>query len=202
MSVVDPAHLQAAELAEPPAPAGARPAPAAPAGRRAKTWKPPVSKSDVIVFLLAANMIGLVGLGIRVYRGDKPTVVTVGITQLARDYMGRLATSNVTPDQARLKTQMFLSVVQDTVRNAALKKGMIVMPRECVLAGEYSDLTGDVARAVNETLQRVVAPAAPALPPGLGVQSTPLTAPAASPSTSPAVSMSPLEGVGGVNVGP
>ena len=138
----------------------AAPAPAPPPPARRKAL---VSRQDVIVFLLAANMIGLIGLGVRVYRGDKPTVVTVGITQMARDYMGRVAASNISPEEARIRTQMFLAVVQDTVRTAAARKGMVVMPRECVLGGEFSDITADVSQAVNQAMQHRAAqiPAAP-----------------------------------------
>jgi hypothetical protein len=131
---------------------------------------------DLIVILLAANMIGLVGLGVRVYRGEKPTVVTVGITQMARDYMGRLAASSVTPEEARIRTQMFLAVVQDTVRTAAARRGMVVMPRECVLGGEFSDMTADVSRAVNAALQHRAGagppPPAPASLPPIALPST------------------------------
>jgi len=113
-------------------------------------WKP--GMNDVLILLLAANMIGTVGLGIRVYRGSRPTVVTVGVTQLTREYVARLATSQITPQEANIRTQMFMSVAQDAVKKAATDKGVIVMARECVLAGEFADVTSDVGRAVNATM--------------------------------------------------
>jgi hypothetical protein len=108
----------------------------------------------LVAALLALNFIGLIGLGARVYRGDKPTVVTVGITQMSRAYMAKLATTNITPQEARIRTQLFLAVAQDAVKLAANRKGIIVVPRECVLAGEYSDMTAEVERAVTETMDR------------------------------------------------
>lgn len=115
---------------------------------------PAITRNDVVAALLVLNFIGLIGLGARVYRGDKPTVVTVGITQMSRAYMAKLATTNITPQEARIRTQLFLAVAQDAVKLAANRKGIIVVPRECVLAGEYSDMTAEVERAVTETMDR------------------------------------------------
>lgn len=110
--------------------------------------------------LLVVNLLGLVGLGAHAVRGDKPVVVVVGITQLAREYMAKLATSNVSPEEARIRTELFLAVAQEAVRNAASRKGLLVVPRECVLAGEYGDITEDVAKAVEATIaQRTGHPA-------------------------------------------
>jgi hypothetical protein len=132
----------------------------------------------VVTALLVLNLFGLIGLGVRVYRGDKPAVVTVGITQMARDYMAKLATSNVSPQEARIRTQLFLAVAQDAVKQAASRKGILVVPRECVLAGEYTDMTAEVARAVGATMDRratsggAAAPAA-ALPAAGGIDAAP-----------------------------
>lgn len=134
--------------------------PGAPRSRRRGIGLPPVSKNDVIIFLLAVNLIGLVGLGIRVYRGGKPTVVTVGITQMTRDYVARLAGAPMTPEEAQIRTKLYLSVAQDAVRRAADKKGVLVLPRECVLAGEYADITPDVEKSVTATIEER-APMAP-----------------------------------------
>jgi hypothetical protein len=143
--------------AGPPAAAGAKPQPT-------KRKAPLIRREDVILFLLVANMIGLVGLGIRVYRGDRPTVVTVGVTQLSREYLAKLATTNVSPDEARVRTQMFLAVAQDAVKRAVTRKGVLVLPRECVLAGEFEDLTPEVAKAVTATMEaKVAATALPAI---------------------------------------
>jgi hypothetical protein len=149
---------------------------------RAASPKPkrpwPISRNEVVTALLVLNLFGLIGLGVRVYRGDKPAVVTVGITQMARDYMAKLATSNVSPQEARIRTQLFLAVAQDAVKQAASRKGILVVPRECVLAGEYTDMTAEVARAVGATMDRratsggAAAPAA-ALPAAGGIDAAP-----------------------------
>jgi hypothetical protein len=147
------------------------PGPPTPTPSKPRAWLP-VTRNDLILVLLAVNLIGLLGLGVRVYRGDKPTVVTVGITQLAREYMAKLATTNITPQEARVRTQLFLAVAQDAVKMAANRKGIIVVPRECVLAGEYSDMTAEVSKAVAATLDRKTASAPDRLPtPGLGAAS-------------------------------
>ncbi len=151
-----------------PAPAAVEAAPgpgAKPAGKRRRL---PFSHVEVLTLLLAINTIAIVGLGVRVYRGDKPTVVTVGITQMSREYMARLATApNVTPQEASIRTRLYLAVAQEAVKDAATKKGILVLPRECVLAGEYSDVTADVSKAVNammETRLRATPVAGPLLP--------------------------------------
>lgn len=135
----------------PPAKSGEEPS------RPSRRWRLPFSALEGLAVLSAANLILTVGLGVRVYRGDKPTVMTVGITQMTREYMARLATTpGVTPQEANLRTRLYLAVAQDAVKTAAANKGVLVVPRECVLAGEYADLTGDVARAVNATMQAKV----------------------------------------------
>lgn len=129
------------------------PAPVVPkAAPRRKHWSP--ARGDVVIVLLTLNLLGLVALAARVLHGDRPTVVTVGITQMAREYTARLATANIRPEEARIRTQLFLAVAQDAVRQAAGQKGVLVMPRECILAGEYADITGEVSRAVATTLDR------------------------------------------------
>lgn len=102
--------------------------------------------------LTLLNLVGLLALGAHAVRGDKPVVVVVGITQMAREYMAKLATSNVSPEEARIRTELFLAVAQEAVRSAASRKGLLVVPRECVLAGEYGDITEDVAKAVEATI--------------------------------------------------
>lgn len=135
------------------------PATAAPGGPHERKPRLAIKRSDIVPALLVVNLVGLVGLGLRVYRGDKPAVVTVGITQLAREYMAKLATSNVSPAEARIRTQMFLAVAQDAVKQAAGRRGIIVVPRECILAGEFSDMTAEVSKAVTATMDQKALPA-------------------------------------------
>lgn len=125
------------------------------------------SKQDLLIILLAINFIGLVGLGIRVYTGaEKPMVVTVGVRQLTGDYLATLASSNVAPPEAAARTQLFLSVAQDSLKRVAVDKNVLVLARECVLAGEHIDLTNDVGKMVRANLDQAsggLAAAAPAL---------------------------------------
>jgi hypothetical protein len=149
-----------------------------PARASKESWRP--SKVDVLILVLAANLVATAGLGIRVYRGSKPTVVTVGVTQLTGEYVSKLATSNITPQEAAVRTQLFMSVAQDTVRRAASDKGVIVMARECVLAGEFADITPDVGRSVEATMAKTKSPLVPAvvpqLPPRAGMLPGPIDA--------------------------
>lgn len=118
--------------------------------RRFRLQRP--SRKGLVAGLMIVNVVALLGLGVKAYRGDKPVVVVVGITQLAREYMAKLATSNVSPEEAKIRTELFLAVAQEAVRSAANRKGLLVVPRECVLAGEYGDITEDVAKAVEATM--------------------------------------------------
>lgn len=130
----------------------ARPAtPPPPAPLRRRSWPWP-GRETLVTLLLIVNLAGLAGLGLHAWRGAKPVVLVVGITQLAREYMAKLATANVSPQEAKVRTELFLAVAQEAVRDAADRKGVLVVPRECVLAGEYGDITEDVAKAVSATL--------------------------------------------------
>lgn len=115
--------------------------------------------TEALAVALAVNMVATGCLTYRVmFRPEQPKVITVGVGQLTREYVSRLATSpSITPQEVELRTKLFMAVAQDAVKNASTQKGVIVMPRECVLAGEYADATTEVGRAVNEKLGKVAA---------------------------------------------
>ena len=127
--------------------------------------------TEGLAVALAVNMVATGCLTYRVmFRPEPPKVITVGVGQLTREYVSRLATSpSITPQEVELRTKLFMAVAQDAVKNASTQKGVIVMPRECVLAGEYAHATTEVGRAVNDKLGKVAAtglsPASPT--PGL-----------------------------------
>lgn len=130
--------------------------------------KKPLGLVEALAVLLAVNLVATGCLTYRVYRGDRPKIVTVGVGQLTREYVSRMATSpNMSPSEVETRTKLFMAVAQDAVRNASHEKGVIVMPRECVLAGEYADATADVGKVVSARLEKdlpmkTAAPAAPA----------------------------------------
>jgi hypothetical protein len=131
--------------------------------RRPMTWLP--TKSDVIIILLALNLIGLIGLAIRVYTAaPKPMVVTVGVRQLTGEYLAKISTTNITPEEAGVRTQLFLSVAQDALRRLAVDKGVVIMARECVLGGEYSDVTDELSKSVEKKLNAASGGLAAAVP--------------------------------------
>lgn len=141
----------------------------------------PLGLTEALAVLLAVNMIATGCLTYRVYKGDRPKIVTVGVGQLTREYVSRLATSpNMSPSEVETRTKLFMAIAQDAVKNASSDKGVIVMPRECVLAGEYADATELVGKAVSARLEKdLPLKAAPAPSPAAGpaAPSGPLVAP-------------------------
>jgi hypothetical protein len=89
---------------------------------------------------------------VKIVREDQPMIVTVGVREMSQGYVSRLALSDITPEEARVKTEMFLAVTQDTVRRAAASKNVLLLARECVLAGETADITKEVGDAVQLAL--------------------------------------------------
>lgn len=124
-----------------------------------------------VVGLLALNMIFTGGVLVRQLQGTKPVIATVGVRQLTNDHVAKMATArNMTPEEARIRTELFLSVAQDSMKRMSTQKGVVVLARECVLAGEYADVTFDVAKSVNAVLSQAsggLAATAPLGPPAM-----------------------------------
>src|SRR5690606_24522429 len=100
-----------------------------------------VSVQDVLVVGLAGVVIAQAVLFIRMERGRPPEIVTVGVRQITQEYVAGLATSEMSPEEARIRTELYLAVAQDTIRRMSVDKDVLVVARECVLAGEHADLT-------------------------------------------------------------
>lgn len=113
-------------------------------------WLP--SQAQILILIIVALSISNLALWVRLVRADHPLIVTVGVRELSQRYVAKMALSDITPQQAAIKTQMFLTVTQDTVRRAASNKNVLLLARECVLAGEAADITGEVEEAVNSAL--------------------------------------------------
>ena len=134
-------------------------------------WLP--SQAQILILIIVALSISNLALWVRLVRADHPLIVTVGVRELSQRYVAKMALSDITPQQAAMKTQMFLTVTQDTVRRAAANKNVLLLARECVLAGEAADITAEVEEAVNsalgQTTARVLSPQmASGLPTGVG----------------------------------
>lgn len=142
--------------------------------------KRPLGLTEALAVALAVNMIATGCLTYRVYKGDRPKIVTVGVGQLTREYVSRLATSpNMSPSEVETRTKLFMAIAQDAVKNASSDKGVIIMPRECVLAGEYADATEIVGKAVSARLEKDLPLKPAAAPPraGAAAPALPLVAP-------------------------
>ena len=113
-------------------------------------WLP--SQAQILILIIVALLISNLALWVRLVRSDHPLIVTVGVRELSQRYVAKMALSDITPQQAAMKTQMFLTVTQDTVRRAAANKNVLLLARECVLAGEAADITAEVEEAVNSAL--------------------------------------------------
>jgi hypothetical protein len=113
-------------------------------------WLP--SQAQILILIIVALLISNLALWVRLVRSDHPLIVTVGVRELSQRYVAKMALSDITPQQAAMKTQMFLTVTQDTVRRAAANKNVLLLARECVLAGEAADITAEVEQAVNSAL--------------------------------------------------
>ncbi|MGH6977788.1 MAG: TrbI F-type domain-containing protein [Brevundimonas sp.] len=83
-----------------------------------------------------------------------PVIMTVGISQLTKNYMAELALSNLPPEEVGVRTELFLSVTQDTLRRAATEDNVLLIAREAVLAGNAIDVTEDVNAAVKAAMKQ------------------------------------------------
>ena len=61
---------------------------------------------DGLVVGLAVMVIAQACLFIRMERGRPPQIVTVGVRQITQEYVARLATSNVSQEEARIRTEL------------------------------------------------------------------------------------------------
>ncbi len=83
-----------------------------------------------------------------------PTIMTVGIRHLTQNYMAQMAMSELSPEEVAVRTELFLSVTQDTLRRAAEEQNVLLVAREAVLAGNAIDVTEDVDVAVQAALKQ------------------------------------------------
>lgn len=113
---------------------------------------------DGLVLALAGVIVAQAVLFIRMERGRPPEIVTVGVRQITQEYVSKLATSDISQEEARIRTELYLALAQDTIRRLAVADDVLVVARECVLAGEHADLTPQVSRAVQAAFAKASAP--------------------------------------------
>jgi len=120
---------------------------------------------DGLILVLAAVVVAQVVLFVRLDKQVSPRIVTVGVRQITQQYVGELAASDVSQEEARIRTALYLAVAQDVIKRMSVADGVLIVARECVLAGEHADLTPQVATAVSAAFSRASAAPAPALSP-------------------------------------
>jgi len=106
-------------------------------------------KGQAAVAAIAILAISNVATWVKLTREQQPMIVTVGVREMSQGYVSQLALSNITPEEAAVKTELFLAATQDTVKRAAANKNVLLLARECVLAGEAADITKEVGEAVK-----------------------------------------------------
>lgn len=114
---------------------------------------------DGLVVALAAIAVAQAVLFIRMERTRPPEIVTIGVRQITQEYVSRLATSNISAEEARIRTELYLAVAQDTIRRMSVEDGVLVVARECVLAGEHADLTVQASKAVRAAFDKAASSA-------------------------------------------
>lgn len=114
-----------------------------------------VTAVEVAIFLLVINLCAVAALYIKTERDKAPIVATVGVTALARNYEAQFANDpNATPELVKLKTNIFMGSAEQAVKAISQKQHMIILARECVLAGEAKDLTPDLQQIVDTALKK------------------------------------------------
>ena len=109
--------------------------------------------AQALVLVLGVSLLSNVGLWLHVRDLEKgPTVAVVGVREMTQSYLRRVATSDVTPDEAAIRAKAFLAVAQDQMSRMVTTKGRLVLARECVLSGEAQDLTPELASSVEKKL--------------------------------------------------
>jgi hypothetical protein len=136
----------------------------------AREWLPP--KSQMAALAIAGLTISNVATWVLLTRNDPPEVMTVGVREMTQSYMASIALSEITPEEAGVQMDLFMSVTQDTLQRAGRGKNVLLLARECVLAGQADDVTQEVGEAVRAAMARAggARPIANATPAPTGAQ--------------------------------
>lgn len=136
----------------------------------AREWLPP--KSQMAALAIAGLTISNVATWVLLTRNDPPEVMTVGVREMTQSYMASIALSDITPEEAGVQMDLFMSVTQDTLQRAGRGKNVLLLARECVLAGQADDVTQEVGEAVRAAMARAggARPTANATPATTGAQ--------------------------------
>lgn len=146
-------------MTEPTAPHSAPPSqPTPPKGAgskrfdRLREWLPNKTQAATVAIGLLA--ISNVACLVMLNRNAPPEVMTVGVREMTQSYMSSIALANITPEEAGVRMDLFMSVTQDTLQRAGRNKNVLLLARECVLAGQTADVTAAVGEAVKVAMER------------------------------------------------
>lgn len=119
---------------------------------RFQEWLPTKTQAATVAIglLTISNVACLVMLN----RNAPPEVMTVGVREMTQSYMSSIALADITPEEAGVRMDLFMSVTQDTLQRAGRNKNVLLLARECVLAGQTADVTAQVGEAVKAAMAR------------------------------------------------
>ena len=142
----------------------------------------------VVIGLLVLSNIAL-WIGLQQARKG-PAVTVVGVREMTQNYIAKIASAQLSPQETSLRSQLFIAVAQEEMRRLGAAKGHLVLARECVLSGEQNDITAQLEAAVETKLAQAsgglsntVGPVSPA---SATVFSPPSTTPLAAVPAMPA----------------
>ncbi len=114
-----------------------------------------MSGKEVVILLLILNLFGMVGLFIKIEMNKPAPYETVSVAQMGTVYEDALSKDPTnSPDMIKAKTQIYMAVTQKALEAIAAKDKSIILVRECVLAGEYRDLTPDIMKMAGDALSK------------------------------------------------
>lgn len=118
-----------------------------------RSWLP--TKTQGLVLIIGLLCVSQAITLVRLHKLAKPMVMTVGVREMTQSYLAKIAANQaMTPEEAAIRTEMFLSVSQDLLRRVSTRSGVLVLARECVLAGEHGDATREIQAQVEAELAK------------------------------------------------
>lgn len=115
------------------------------------------TKGQLMGLAIGLLTVSNIGAWAMLATNKAPKFVTVGITEMTQGFIARESLGKITPEEARLRMEAYLAVSQETLKRIAVEDDVVVLARECVLAGESADWTKMVDAAVKTSMQTALA---------------------------------------------
>ncbi len=114
-----------------------------------------LTMTEIAVFMLVLNLFAVGALYLKTEKEKAPVMATVSVTSLARGYEERFANDpTATPEVVKLQTNIFMASAEQAVKEMSAKQHMLILARECVLAGETRDLTPELTPIIDSALKK------------------------------------------------